>query len=129
MTLEVSGKLPRGARLVLEAPAELVVQASKAPVRFQKLSALSFAKQPRLLSKFNRLAGRKQGVRYYHVNPFGRLRLHFPKLPRGSQSQMRLLVHLPKPDPRIKMRLVARQLYRGDEVGRVTWQVGIPKTL
>jgi hypothetical protein len=43
--------------------------------------------------------------------------------PAKSRTAMRLLVHIPEEHRRRVFRIAVRQLWQGEEVGRVTWQL------
>jgi hypothetical protein len=61
----------------------------------------------------------KRDVAVARLAPGGRLRLGPGLINAGAVYQMRLLIKLA--DAADRGRVIARQLYQGDEVGRVTW--------
>ncbi|MFN7963285.1 MAG: S8 family peptidase [Thermoanaerobaculia bacterium] len=108
MQIEVVGRLPAGAEAVLE----------MAPQFARKLRAHS---RPIPLD-------RPEQIRRAHVplNPCGRNRFLELPLPAKARIPLRLLVHLPEKERQGEFEIYARQLYQGEEVGRVTWKLVPP---
>jgi hypothetical protein len=101
MALEIGARLPKGARLMLEVPAHWV-------------DALN------LHSPFVKLDDKRRTAAI-PLNPHGRTRLGELLLPAKSRAKLRLLVQIPKELWKHEYQVFARQLYEGEEVGRVTW--------
>jgi hypothetical protein len=103
MALEVIGKLPRNAWAMLEVP-------------------LNFYE---LLHERHQLGGirvdRKRGAAFIPINPYGRMYFGDVIFPAKSRTALRLLVHIPKEHRKGKYKIAVRQLWKGEEVGRVTW--------
>jgi serine protease len=57
------------------------------------------------------------------VNPTGRFRLGEAVFAAKSTNPMRLLAHIPEPERTRPYEVFARQLFEGQEVGRVTWRL------
>ncbi len=106
MALEVIARLPRGARLLLELPAALAA-AMKLGRRLDSVQG----------------AGTKRRAVVVPLQPAGRERLGTALFPAKSRSRMRLLVQIPKELRAKSYDVAVRQLYRGEEVGRVTWRL------
>lgn len=109
MRLEVQGKLPVGADVVLELPPE-------------------FAEKLRLWRRpmpFKPLKGRR--VFHMPVSHCGKSRFIEVSFPAKARIPMRLLVKLPKKHRDREYEISARQLYRDEEVGRVTWRLVPPR--
>jgi hypothetical protein len=105
MALEVLAKLPAGARAMLEVP-------------------LMFAELLRACDRLGRVAiDRERGVALIPLNPQGRMYFGEVPFPAKSRTAMRLLVHIPEEHRRRVFRIAVRQLWQGEEVGRVTWQL------
>lgn len=106
MQIEVVAKLPRGARAFVEMPQYFIdaVQ-ERSP----------FLKQNKKSKKLQ-----------LPINIHGRKRLKEALLPRKSRTEMRLLVNIPKEMRKHEYQVYVRQLYKGEEVGRVTWRF-VPK--
>jgi serine protease len=101
--LEVIARLPQGARLLLEAPMYLLDGLEEwSPVM-------------EIDAKRNR--GRLP------LNPHGRCALRETLFPAESQSQLRLLADIPEELRRNAYDVAVRQLWQGEEVGRVTWRL------
>jgi len=106
--LETMADLPKGSRLVLEVPAWLGRKLKQGPTRFEEHQDAD-------------------------TDPDDRTRLRVPLYSRGStglgtielkadaRAASHLLVRLPDQDRHSSSELVIRQLYRGREVGRITW--------
>jgi hypothetical protein len=105
MALEIVGKLPEGARAVLEVPIALYEMLNE---RYQ-------------LARFP--MNRDCTTAFIPVNPRGRMRLGEALFPARSRLPLRLLVHIPERQRRRTYRMAVRQLWKGEEVGRVTWQL------
>lgn len=103
MQLEVIAKLPRGAKVLFDAPVDFVERA-------QILTPAA-----RVLAK----AGRAQ----VPVNATGRSKSRKLVFPAKSRTHLRLLVHIPKKERERAYEIAVRQLHEGEEVGRVTWHL------
>jgi hypothetical protein len=110
MALEILAGLPAGAKALLEVPK-----------RF-----LDLLYERHQLGKAR--LDRERGVAYIALNPHGRMRSGEVVFPRKSRTAMRLLVQIPKEHRGRAYKIAVRQLYKGEEVGRVTWQLQ-PKRL
>jgi uncharacterized protein YegP (UPF0339 family) len=103
MQLEFIGKLPEGARVYLEVPdyyGEMIWE------RGLKTMALRSANR-----------------QFIPIKQFGRLTLPEIPYPAKIRNHMRLLVHLPKERQKSTYDVAVRQLFRGNEVGRITWRL------
>jgi hypothetical protein len=49
--------------------------------------------------------------------------------PAKSRTEMRLLVHIPKQHRKRSYQIAVRQLWKDEEVGRVTWRLQRRRTL
>jgi serine protease len=105
MALEVLGKLPEGARAMLEVP---VVFYEMLHARHQLGKV---AMNPDCTTAF------------IPVNPHGRMRFGEVLFPAKSRMNLRLLVHIPDTHRKRTYRIAVRQIWEGEEVGRVTWQL------
>jgi serine protease len=103
MELEAVAQLPDGARAFLEAPLYL----------FDALSERS---------PYLELDG-KGGVGRVPLNARGRLRLGPILFPARSRASLRLLVRIPPKFRDREFDIYVRQLFKGREVGRVTWRL------
>jgi len=106
MALELDARLPEGARALLEVPVAL----------YDLLHAhhqLDDGKHDR-----------KRDVVHLPINPHGRTRFGEVLFPARSRTALRLLVHIPEAHRKHSYRVAARQLFRREEVGRVTWLLG-----
>lgn len=103
MQLEVIGKLPTGARAFLEVP-----------------GYYGDILQERGLNAFDLKTSKR---RLIPIKQFGRLTLPEIAYPAKVKNQMRLLVHIPEERRHSTYDVAVRQLYKGDEVGRVTWRL------
>lgn len=103
MQLEVVARLPERARLWLKAPLRLLD-----------------AMQARLPSVF-RDEERQTGL--LPVHPHGRSLLGEALFEAGSQDELQLLVHIPENLRAYAYEVFARQLFEGEEVGRITWRL------
>ena len=99
--LEVIAKLPRGSKCLLEAPLPLL----------QAMKALS----PGAIVE--------GGVGRIPVNPHRPHRIGCALFPAKHAFPLRLLVHIPEPHRGHAYNVAVRQLYEGEEVGRVTWRL------
>ena len=107
MRLEFVSKLPKGARVILEAP-------------------LHFAEGLQVRSPSFRIDSERQSVRL-PINAHGRQVLEKVLFPAKSRTALRLLVEVPKELRRNQYELYVRQLYREEEVGRITWRLVPPR--
>lgn len=105
MGLEVIARLPEGAKAALEVP-------------------LAFYD---LLQEVHQFGGisidKKVGVAIVPVNPHGTMLFGDVIFPAKSRTELRLLVHLPEEHRERIYRVAVRQLWKRQEVGRVTWQL------
>jgi serine protease len=104
MQLDVGARLPRGSRLLLDAPASLI-DLLQAQVPFDRRGD-------------NRV--------WLPLNPFGRSSLGRLLFPARSRIDLRLLVHIPKGCRTNPYELFVRQLHEDEEIGRVTWRLVPP---
>jgi serine protease len=107
MHLEIVGRLPRDARVLLEMPQEWaqLLQVRPAPVKG--------AKNDRKV--------------YIPVNPSGRTTFADVVFPAKARISMRLLVNVPEELRQHEFEIFARQVYENEEVGRVTWRLAPPR--
>ena len=103
MQLEVIGKLPKGARAFLEVPGYY-----GDILKGRGLDTHAFKGADR---------------RLVPIKQFGRMVLPKIVYPAKVRNRMRLLVHLPKDKLRSTYDVAVRQLFDGEEVGRVTWRL------
>ena len=103
MQLEVVARLPKGARAFIEMPLHFV-DAIQERSPFLKIDE-------------------KRHLAWLPVNPHGCRRLREALFPAKSRTKMRLLVHIPKEMRKKEYEVYVRQLYKGKEVGRVTWRL------
>jgi hypothetical protein len=107
MRLEVVSRLPQGSRVWLEVPVELIdVLQTRSP--YIKLDAR------RRLSRLP-------------INPYGRSPMKEVLFSANSRTQMQLIVDIPKKLRENAYEIYARQIYEGQEVGRVTWRLAPPR--
>ncbi|HSK77842.1 MAG TPA: S8 family peptidase [Thermoanaerobaculia bacterium] len=109
MALEVLARLPNEARLLLEAPLGL-----------------------RDLFGFMGPFGKKdlkRGSVLLPIKAAGRQRLGTLLFPARSRHRLRLLVQIPEKLREREFEVAVRQLYRDQEVGRVTWRLRPPKNV
>ncbi len=103
MALEINARLPEGARALLEVP-----------IVFYEL-----------LHERHQLApaerDTKRGIARIRLNPQGKNDLGEILFPAKSENPMRLLIQIPEKHRRGAYRVWARQLWEGQEVGRITW--------
>lgn len=108
MTVEIGGRLPRSASLRLELPREALRL-------FRVREGVGeFEPPPR---------GADPTGRRVQVPLGGWMEFREVPLPVGARIAARLLVHLPEALRRHEYEVFVRQLYHGDEVGRVTWRL------
>lgn len=107
MQLEIASRLPKGSRVFLELPFYLID-----------------AMQER--SPYLKIV-EKRRTAWLPVNPHGRRILGEALFPAKARIQLRLLVHVPKKLRANEYEVFVRQLYKGEEVGRVTWRLSPPK--
>ncbi|HKO58993.1 MAG TPA: S8 family serine peptidase [Thermoanaerobaculia bacterium] len=93
MTLEVLSTLPREARVSLELPAALFG------------------------------AAQEQIQQRPSINPSGATRIGRFRFPRHSRNELRLEIEIPEALRIHPHQIAVRQLYEGQEVGRVTWRL------
>lgn len=100
--LETIGRLPKGARAILEAPEWLAEALRPHPVRVQHDEKRRVARIP---------------LNPHGVQPIGQAILHAK-----SMAECRLLVSIPEEARGHGYEIAVRQLYKNREVGRVTWR-------
>ncbi|MDX1547282.1 MAG: hypothetical protein R3247_09860, partial [Rhodothermales bacterium] len=129
MRLEIGGKLPEGAELWLEAPVRLL-DALGTGGQYEPMEIDREEDEHRDADFLRRLLGEPpdedrevMGVR---LNPHGRSLFRDVLFPARSRSRLRLLVHIPEEGRRYAYEVFARQLYEGQEVGRITWRIAPP---
>jgi serine protease len=103
MRLEVVARLPKGAKVLLEAPLHLI-DAMQERSPFVKLEE-------------------KSRVARIPINPHGSRLLGEVLFPAKSRNKLRLLVHIPEELRKNEYEIFVRQLYQNEEVGRVTWRL------
>jgi len=103
MRLEVGGKLPQGARLLLEVP-QYLMDAMKERSPYTKIDE-------------------KSHVAWLPANPHGRKAFAEALFPAKSKAKLKLLVHIPKEFRKNEYEVFVRQIHRNLEVGRVTWRL------
>lgn len=101
MRIEVEARLPRGARLFLEAPL-LFLELAQAMTPYVKID-------------------HKAGVGRLPLAPAGRFAFADMDFPAKARFKLRLLVEIPKKLRDRTYRLAARQMHGKEELGRVTW--------
>ena len=101
--LEVIGRLPKGARALLEVP----------------LYFLELFKERSPLIKTDP----KRQTALIPVNPYGRKLFAEVIFPAKSRAKMRLLVFIPPELRKNSYEIAVRQLWEKQEVGRVTWRL------
>jgi len=103
MRLEVIARLPKGAKILLEAPLYLIdTMQVRSP--FLKLD-------------------KKSSVAWIPINPQGQNSFGEILFPAKSRTKLRLLVHIPEELRKNEYEVFVRQLYEDEEVGRVTWRL------
>jgi hypothetical protein len=105
MALELLGKLPEGAKAMLEVP----------------LDFYELLHECHQLGKVS--IDRKRAVALIPINPHGRTRFGDVLFPVKSRTTLRLLVQIPDRHRKRTYQIAARQFWEGEEVGRVTWQL------
>lgn len=105
MGLEVMGKLPRGAKTLLEMPLGLYERLHER----HQLGQVTF--------------DRKRGVALIPVNPQGRMRFGEVLFPAKSRAALRLLVQIPEKRRKETYQIAVLQTWEREDVGRVTWQL------
>lgn len=105
MALEVIGKLPDRAGAMLEVP----------------LVFYELLHECHQLGKVT--IDRERAVALIPVNPHGRMRFGEVLFPAKSRTALRLLVRIPEEHRRQIYQILVRQIWEGEEVGRVTWQL------
>jgi hypothetical protein len=103
MQLETVMRLPEGALALLEAP-KYLLDAMQEPSPFWT-------------------EDKRSGMVRVSINPHGRQPFGEVLLPAKSRAACRLLVQIPKEWRKGAYEVYARQLYDGEEVGRVTWRL------
>ena len=103
MRLAIDGKLPPGARAYLQVPAYYADMLAEQGIPVQAL-------------KDRRIA-------LVALRQFGRMQLPEVAYPARIRNRMRLLVHIPKSYRGGAYEVSVRQLFEGEEVGRVTWRL------
>lgn len=130
MRLEIGGKLPEGAELWLEAPVRLL-DALGMGGQYERMEIEREEDEPRDGDFLQRLLGEPPGedreVMALRMNPHGRSLFREVLFPARSRFRLRLLAHVPE-EQRLRhaYEVFARQLYEGEEVGRVTWRIAPP---
>ncbi len=107
MALEVIGRLPKGARALLEVP----------------LDFYELFNEGHQLGKD--AIDRERGVALIAVGPSGSMRFDNILFPARSRAALRLLVQIPEEHRRETYQIAVRQIFAGEEVGRVTWRLGL----
>lgn len=107
MRLEIVAKLPKGARVFLEAPLSFI---DGLQVRAPSLKV-----------------DEERGTIRLPINPHGRQSFGEMLFPAKSRTNLRLLVQIPKELRGNQYQVYARQLYREQEVGRITWRLVPPE--
>jgi serine protease len=109
MRFEIMPRLPAGAGLVLELPPEFaeLLRARPRPMPFT--------------------SGNKYRIVHFPLNHCGCTQFPEVIFPAKARIPMRLLVKIPEELRRHEFELFARQLYEGEEVGRVTWRLVPPR--
>ena len=105
MALEILGKLPEGAKVLLEVPLAFYDL-------LHERHQLGTAKK-----------NSKRGVAFIPVNPHGRTRFGDVLFPARSRTKLRLLVRIPEEHRKGAYQIAVRQFWKREEVGRVTWQL------
>ena len=103
MRLELLAKLPRGARLFLEAP-------------------LAFLERAQALTPDAEI-DQETGMARIPVKAAGRHTFADMVFPASARFRMRLLADVPEKARGHAYRIVARQMHGDDELGRVTWML------
>jgi hypothetical protein len=103
MALEIVSRLPQGARVQLELPIYWL------DLLHLRRSSIEF--------------DRARGIARIPINPHGSERLGPIPFPPKSRTTLRLLAHIPENARERAYSIYARQLFEGEEVGRVTWRL------
>lgn len=104
MQLEINCKLPEGSKAFWEAPIYL-------------LEVLHVERTPYLRVDHQR------NMALLPINPYGIHLLHEGLFPEKLRAECRLLIQLPEKNDKSNYELYIRQLYKEEEVGRVTWRL------
>ncbi len=105
MGLEIISKLPDGSKVMLEVPISIF----ELLTRNYQIGNLKF--------------DRKRNVVLIPIIQNGRTVFDNILFPVKSLTPMRLLIHIPKEQKNKILKIIARQLWEKEEVGRVTWQI------
>jgi hypothetical protein len=103
MHLEVDAQLPEGSQLWLEGPKNF-------------MAALADDLED----------GREKGIKRVVVNPRERHPFRSIPFPKNLREQMRLVANIPAESRQQSYEVFVRQLYKNEEVGRVTWRLVPP---
>jgi serine protease len=105
IALEITGKLPDGAKAMLEVPL----------VFYERLH------EHHQLGKVS--IDRERAVALIPVNPHGRM--HFGEIlfPAKSRTALRLLIQIPEKHRKRTYQISVQQIWESEEVGRVMWQL------
>lgn len=103
MRLEIAGRLPQGARVLLEAPLDFIGRLGERTPFVE--------------------ADDRRGVGRIRINPSGDHPLNEAIFPAKSRTPLRLLVHIPEALRENAYDVAVRQLWEGMEVGRVNWRL------
>jgi hypothetical protein len=103
MQLEVVARLPQGAKVLFEAPADFIERAQLLTPAAHLMAKLGRVRVP--------------------VNASGRSKSRKLMFPAKARNRLRLLVHVPKKNRGQAYEIAVRQLYEASEVGRVTWHL------
>ncbi|MFX1475550.1 MAG: S8 family peptidase [Promethearchaeota archaeon] len=101
--LEVTARLPKGARALLEAPIYLI-DAMDLHSPFMKVD-------------------KKNQVAWIPLNPHGNTIIGEGLFPARSRTRLRLLVKIPEEQRKNEYEVFVSQIYEKEEVGRVTWRL------
>jgi len=107
MGLEIVGRLPKGAKALLEVPREFAQMAQARPVPVE--------------------GAENDRVVYLPLNALGANMFGPLDFRAKARIPMRLLVHIPEELRANEYEIFARQIFEEDEVGRVTWRLAPPK--
>lgn len=102
MRLEIVARLPKGSRALLDIPVAMYdAMHDRAPVKFDK----------------------RRKIATIPVNPHGMRSLGDMLFTAKSRAKLRLLVQIPKQYRHMAYEVFVRQMFRDEEVGRVTWRL------
>jgi serine protease len=102
MRLEIVARLPKGSRALLEMPLAMYeAMPDRGPAKFDK----------------------KRQTATLRVNPYGLRSLGDMLFTAKSRARLRLLVQIPKEYRRMAYEVFVRQMFKDEEVGRVTWRL------